>query len=218
MQTATASGLRSRMTRLPGEETCYDPDTGVYFKPSTGRIEDLSEKYKRLPGEALYYKIGANKKCFDPAIYKQFIVKSRDYDLTAKIKNESKSGFTVYIGLDIDLGAGIGGGTSGSFALSYNKSKKTWTLSMVNSVSGSSVAGTDMDAGVTIGFVNGNEKALSGWTKSGSANTPIGDISVAGDGDNVTVQLKVGPGIGGGTSSGVSFSKSINLFTVRSFF
>lgn len=41
--------------RLPGESKEYDPDTGMFFTPYTGEIDNFSEIFAKLPGEELYY-------------------------------------------------------------------------------------------------------------------------------------------------------------------
>lgn len=215
--TATKSGLSKRMQKLPGEPSYYDPDTGVYFNPLNGNIEKFKTQYKRLPGEPLYYKVGAGKKYFDPSIYSQFIT-SKSVKLTAYKDSESSSGFTLYLGPALDLGGGIGGGVSGGLALSYNKSKKSWTLSLWGSGSVSSVAGLDNQAGFTVGYVDGDETALKGWCGNVSGNVPIGDISVSASGSNIGISFKVAPGPSAGASGGASYTVTKTIVTTRKFF
>jgi hypothetical protein len=221
---ADAIGLRKRMElrQLPAGAgiAYYDPETGVKFQPMTGSICNLNS-FASLSAvglkDFLIHKTDQNMKAFNPNIYKQFLYKPEHYNLSGDLE-ETNDGFSVYIGLDIDVGAGLGGGISGYFAISYNKTNKEWTLSAVNGKAENIVVGTDCDAGVIVGFVDGNENALSGWINTVSKNTPIGDLTVGGDGKNLTVQLKLGPGAGGGTSVGTSCSKTIKLLTIGSFF
>ncbi|MCT4663079.1 MAG: hypothetical protein N4A40_14575 [Tissierellales bacterium] len=222
---ATTEGLKDRVQRLPGEATLFDPDTEVYFNPWNGKIENFPAGYDSMPGNIGVIKkdpdnpriVDRNTKYFDPKIYSYF-VKPKYVKMNGEIAEEGKHGFTIHLGFDLDLGCIFGGGFSCNLAISYNSDEKTWTLSTVESVGASEVVGTDIDAGFTIGFTDGNENVLSGWASSGSANTPVGDVTVSGNGENVNVQLKIGPGAGGGYSGGASYSLSQELITVKSFF
>lgn len=215
--TATSSGLSARIQKLPGEPTYYDPDTGVYFNPYNGVIQNFSTQYTKLPGENKYYKTGANKMYFVPSIYSQFVTSS-SVKLTAYKSTESTSGFTIYLGPTVDLGGGIGGSISGGLALSYNKSTKKWTQSIWGSGGVSTVVGVDNQAGIIIGFSNGNETTISGLSVGGSGNIPIGDISVYASGKTVNVSLKISLGPAAGGSGGTSYTVSKQLFTVNPFF
>lgn len=214
---ATASGLLSRMTRLPGEPTYYDPDTGVYFQPATGRIENFTTQYAKLPGENKYYKKGYSLKYFDPMIYSQF---TKAPTTSSSVVNETYNGFTIPISFAVEGGSAVGAGLAQTFYISYNATSKTWTLSEGQSVTGNPITvGTKLSAGIVIGYMTGNENAIKGTSVGGSVDTPIGQITITGNENSVTYSIGFTPGPSASYSQNITYSTApVKLFTIRSFF